>query len=157
MINIHSPFFIPRVSPWPVLSSGGIFNLFCIVLIWADRVVALNIMVSYVIVVFVVIALWFLDIHWERGSSGFTTLEIDTSLKMSIAWFIRREVIFFFSFFFFLYCNSLMPWDYIGNMLASYPYPTDHGSFDPPLKYPDLIEEWYLSNMGSSFYEDRVL
>ena len=98
--RISSVFFIPQVSPWPVLISGTAFNLFCVVLMWSEGVVTRSLIIRYLLVRLVILNLWFTDIYWERGISGFSSFEIDSSLKISMVWFIRREVMFFFSFFF---------------------------------------------------------
>jgi len=100
IIRNISVFYIPQSSPWPVLFSGRTFNLFCVLLIWAEGEVARSFIIGFFLVGLVIITLWFLDVYWERGRSGFSSFEIDSSLKVSMVWFIRREVIFFFSFFF---------------------------------------------------------
>jgi len=75
-------------------------NLFCVLLIWAEGEVARSSIIGFFLVGLAIITLWFLDVYWERGRSGFSSFEIDNSLKVCMVWFIRREVIFFFSFFF---------------------------------------------------------
>ena len=95
-----SIFYIPLPSPWPFLLRGGIFNMFCALLIWAEGGVSRTFLAGFLFAGLVITALWFLDVHWERGRSGHSSFEMDSSLKISMIWFIRREVIFFFSFFF---------------------------------------------------------
>ena len=100
IIRNVSVFYIPQSSPWPVLFSGRTFNLFCVLLIWAEGKVARSFIAGFFLIGLVIITFWFIDVYWERGRSGFSSFEIDNSLKVSMVWFIGREVIFFFSFFF---------------------------------------------------------
>jgi len=93
-------FYIPQASPWPFLCSAAIFNLFCILLMWAEGGEGGLSLGGFLLVGVFVLILWFLDVYWELGRLGLSSYEIDASLKVSMVWFIRREVMFFFSFFF---------------------------------------------------------
>ena len=93
-------FYIPQASPWPILFSVGIFNMFCILLIWAEGQVTSISIRRFLLLRLLIAGLWFSDVYCESGSLGFSSFEMDNSLKVSMVWFIGREIIFFFSFFF---------------------------------------------------------
>ena len=95
----NSVFYIPNPSPWPIFFSARIFNIFCVLLIWAEGAVLGNHLIGFFSVSVLVVFLWFLDVYRERRRLGFSSFEIDSSLKISMVWFIGREIIFFFSFF----------------------------------------------------------
>lgn len=97
--NVHL-FYIPNESPWPVYFSGRAFNLFCILLLWTEKKVGICSLCLYFIIICIIIALWSSDIYCEWLYWGASSTEIDKRMKVSIIWFISREVIFFFSFFF---------------------------------------------------------
>lgn len=96
-IELH-PFFIVEERFWPIYLCLAVFNvlisfvLFC----WKERRIFLFLF-NFFLAAFILI-IWGKDVDWE-GKLGHHTVEMETSLKWSIGWFISREIFFFFSFF----------------------------------------------------------
>lgn len=96
-IEIH-PFFIVEERFWPLYLCLAVFNfLFCFVL-FCWKQLRFNWLFLNFILAFCILILWAKDVDWE-GKLGHHTIEAESSLKWSMGWFIRREVLFFFSFF----------------------------------------------------------
>jgi len=98
--NSFSVFFIPSPSPWPILIRFRIFNIFSVILGWSEGIVHIAVILLFLLIILVTMFLWLRDVSWESGSIGFSSFEFDNTLKVSMLWFISREVMFFFSFFF---------------------------------------------------------
>ena len=91
-------FNIPQPSPWPLLLRFSIFNSLCIGIIWAENLLSVWLVTTFLALSIFLSGIWMSDASWESYSIGLTSLEINLSLKVSMIWFIRREVMFFFSF-----------------------------------------------------------
>ncbi len=92
------PFFVVEESFWPLLLSLRRFNiLFSFVGLIRKKCRREVFFLNLVLGIFTLF-LWGKDVDLE-GKIGAHTKEIETSLKWSIGWFISREVLFFFRFF----------------------------------------------------------
>lgn len=93
-------FFIPDLSPWPLLLRFSIANIVTLVLFWAEGLAGIYSLSLFGLIIFSLMILWCSDINHELVTRGLGSKEMDNAIKTSIIWFICREVIFFFSFFF---------------------------------------------------------
>jgi len=107
--HIYVPYYIPHLHNSPILLRGAIFNLFCaLILLCAGMEDGVEWLFSSVVIFTLVISNWLIDVHHERGNLA-NSFDIGYAIKSSILWFIAREVIFFFSFFFRYTALSLSP------------------------------------------------
>ena len=104
-IEIH-PFFIVEERIWPLYLCVSVFCFLINFVLFCWKISSINYLIFGFILILLLLFLWGKDVDYE-GNMGNHRLEIEKSLKWSIGWFIRREVFFFFSFFWAFFSFSL--------------------------------------------------
>lgn len=100
------PFFIVEESFWPLYCCLRVFNFLFSFVLFCWKQIRIISLIPYLVLAIVVVICWAKDVDME-GKLGHHTVEMEASLKWSIGWFIRREIFFFFSFFWAFFRFSL--------------------------------------------------
>jgi len=92
-------YYLPNPSPWPIITSAGIFSLALGFVLFMNGVHAgpWLMLVGAAIIVFMMIR-WFGQVIGE-SESGTYNAQVDRSFRWGMAWFIFSEVMFFAAFF----------------------------------------------------------
>ena len=92
-------YYLPNPSPWPVITTAGIFSLALGFVLFMNGVHAgpWVMALGAAIIVFMMIR-WFGQVIGE-SESGTYNVQVDRSFRWGMAWFIFSEVMFFAAFF----------------------------------------------------------
>ena len=92
-------YYLPNPSPWPIITSAGIFSLALGFVLFMNGVHAgpWLMLLGAAIIVFMMIR-WFGQVIGE-SESGTYNAQVDRSFRWGMAWFIFSEVMFFAAFF----------------------------------------------------------
>ena len=102
------PFFLVKLSPWPIIKSFNLINLLIRIILYIyfkKLIFIFNILLNVILIKI----LWFRDIIRERTFLGNHTLILKIILKFRIIIFIISELFFFISFFWTFFHNSISP------------------------------------------------
>ena len=99
MTTTHGSYYLPNPSPWPIITSAGLFSLAL------GTVLTINgigfgpwlMLFGAVIIVSMMIS-WFGQVIRE-SEGGVYNAQVDRSFRWGMAWFIFSEVMFFAAFF----------------------------------------------------------
>lgn len=108
MINKNHPFHLVDVSPWPILGALRAILTIIGIIKWFHLFNS-NLLFLRFIVILLVIFQWWRDITRERTFQGLHTSTVVNGLRWGIILFITSEVLFFVSFFWGFFHNSLVP------------------------------------------------
>lgn len=108
MKNLNQLFHIVNFSPWPMIICVIRFFVFSSLVVWIKKFVLLNLLISFLFIIFIMLV-WWRDVIRESLLQGFHTLNVQTNLKIRILLFIFREVLFFRAFFWTFLHSSLSP------------------------------------------------
>ena len=102
------PFFLVKLSPWPIIVSFNLINLLIRIILFINFK---KLIITFIILLNVILIkiLWFRDIIRERTLLGNHTLILKIILKFRIIIFIISELFFFISFFWTFFHNSISP------------------------------------------------
>jgi len=112
MSAAHGSYYLPHPSPWPVITSIGLF------LLALGTVLAVNsvgsgpwVMLAGVAVIVFMMFRWFGQVIGE-SEGGIYNEQVDRSFRWGMAWFIFSEIMFFAAFFGALFYVRLLavPW-----------------------------------------------
>lgn len=110
-----SPFHLVEISPWPLLVSSLLLGLLLRLVVFfkrgSTRLCFFNLGV-FLLVLF----LWWRDVDREVVYRGAHTSFVQNRHKVGFILFIRREIMFFFRFFWRFFHNSLSPDIIVGCM-----------------------------------------
>nr|CAL18247.1 cytochrome oxidase subunit 3 [Eoxenos laboulbenei] len=108
MMKQYQPFYVVSNSPWPIILSLNLFNLFINMINWLtlknSSLYLFNLMFLLLISL-----LWWRDIIRESTFLGNHTFLTYENLKISMILFIISEIFFFISFFWNFFHNSIIP------------------------------------------------
>ncbi|KAF3419749.1 cytochrome c oxidase subunit 3 (mitochondrion) [Frieseomelitta varia] len=102
------PFFLVKISPWPIIMSLNLMNLFISIVLWINFKFLLLMIIMFMNLIMIKI-LWFRDIIRESTFMGYHTFYIKIMLKFSMIMFIISELFFFISFFWTFFHSSISP------------------------------------------------
>lgn len=112
MAEVHSDYYIPEPSPWPIVASISIFTMF------VGGATTLNDLsigptilgLGFLLFVFMLFG-WF-GVVIKESEGGIYNDQVDVSFRMGMGWFIFSEVMFFAAFFGALYYARMysVPW-----------------------------------------------
>ena len=99
MATTHGSYYLPNPSPWPIITSSGLFALAL------GTVLTINgfgfgpwlMLLGAVIIVSMMVS-WFGQVIGE-SEGGLYNAQVDRSFRWGMAWFIFSEVMFFAAFF----------------------------------------------------------
>lgn len=108
MIKINQPYFILRLSPWPILIAFNTFNLII------SNIIIINFKINIIslfnlLIIISISILWWRDVIRERTFQGNHNFYIINLIKFRIILFIISEIFLFISFFWNFLHNSLAP------------------------------------------------
>ena len=108
--NEQHPFHLVSPSPWPIMVSLAVFDLaLSIVSYFHYYKNSENHIIYFMLLLFFFVGRWFTDIVVEATFQGFHTVKVQKGLRYGMILFIISEVMFFFSFFWTFFHNSLAP------------------------------------------------
>nr|ADA62256.1 cytochrome oxidase subunit 3 [Mengenilla australiensis] len=108
MMKQNQPFYIISHSPWPIILSLNLINMFMNMINWLNMKNKSLMIISF-LMLFIISLLWWRDIIRESSLLGFHTFKIYTMLKWSMILFIISELLLFISFFWNFFHNSIIP------------------------------------------------
>jgi len=99
MSATHGNYYLPNPSPWPVITSAGVFCLALGFILLMNSVGAgpWLMLVGAAIIVYMMVR-WFGQVIGE-SEAGTYNKQVDRSFRWGMAWFIFSEVMFFAAFF----------------------------------------------------------
>ena len=99
MAAAHGSYYLPNPSPWPVITSTGLFSLALGFVLYVNEVAVgpWLMFLGFAVLVFVMFR-WFGQVIGE-SESGVYNRQVDHSFRWGMAWFIFSEVMFFAAFF----------------------------------------------------------
>ncbi|MFQ6021338.1 MAG: cytochrome c oxidase subunit 3 [Acidiferrobacterales bacterium] len=99
MAAAHGDYYLPDPSPWPVITSAGLFSLALgFVLFINDVGIGPWLMLLGAAIIIYMMFRWFGQVIGE-SESGVYNQQVDHSFRWGMAWFIFSEVMFFGAFF----------------------------------------------------------
>lgn len=108
----HGSYYLPNPSPWPIVTSAGLFTLAL------GTVLTINslgggpwVLLAGAAIVIYMMLRWFGQVIGESEGDQYNT-QVDMSFRMGMAWFIFSEVMFFAAFFgaLFFVRHFSVPW-----------------------------------------------
>ncbi|MFL6622716.1 MAG: cytochrome c oxidase subunit 3 [Sulfurifustaceae bacterium] len=114
MATAHGSYYLPNPSPWPIVTSAGLF------LLALGTVLTINgiqlgpwLMLGGAVVIIGMMFSWFGQVIGE-SEGGIYNAQVDRSFRWGMAWFIFSEVMFFAAFFGALFYVRHYAIDWIG-------------------------------------------
>jgi len=115
MATTHGSYYLPNPSPWPIITSAGLFSLAL------GTVLTINglgagpwLMTLGAVIIIAMMASWFGQVIGE-SEGGVYNEQVDRSFRWGMAWFIFSEVMFFAAFFGALFYVRLFAVDWLGS------------------------------------------
>ena len=136
-----SHYFVPDLSPWPIVGSIGLFLIFCgSALLLNDAPVGAFVAGCGAMVFVFVLFNWFGKVIAESMGGNYNS-QVDMSFRWSMGWFIFSEVMFFAAFFGALFYVRVfsVPWlggEGTGALTNEFLWP-EFSAVWPPLSLPD--------------------
>ncbi|MHB8455641.1 MAG: cytochrome c oxidase subunit 3 [Acidiferrobacterales bacterium] len=112
MSAAHGSYYLPNPSPWPIITSSGLFTLALGAVLTINSLGAGPwIMLAGAAIIIYMMIRWFGQVVGESEGDVYNP-QVDMSFRMGMAWFIFSEVMFFAAFFGALfYARELsVPW-----------------------------------------------
>jgi cytochrome c oxidase subunit 3 len=99
MSAAHGSYYLPNPSPWPLITSTGLFTLALGAALTMNHLGAgpWVLLAGAAIIIYMMIR-WFGQVIGE-SEGGVYNAQVDVSFRMGMAWFIFSEVMFFAAFF----------------------------------------------------------
>nr|ALO76673.1 cytochrome c oxidase subunit 3 [Paratenetus tropicalis]AOY39440.1 cytochrome c oxidase subunit 3 [Derodontidae sp. BMNH 899913] len=108
MTNKNHPFHLVEVSPWPILGSLSTLILMSSIIKWF-HLYSTDLFLIAMIIMLLIMWQWWRDIVREGTFQGLHTFNVTIGLRMGMILFIVSEILFFTSFFWGFFHNSLSP------------------------------------------------
>src|SRR5690606_27318574 len=114
MATSHGSYYLPNPSPWPPITSAGLFTLALGAVLTFNSIGAGPwLLLLGALIVAAMIASWFGTVINEN-ESGVYNEQVDRSFRWGMIWFIFSEVMFFGAFFGALFYVRVFVIDWIG-------------------------------------------
>lgn len=139
----HHPFHLVNFRPWPITGSIGVLTLTSGIIKWFNQY-SLDLLIIGISIVILTIIQWWRDIARESTFQGLHTNQVIKGLKIGIILFIVSEILFFFSFFWAFFHNSLSP-----NIEIGINWPPNNIKPFNPIQIP-LLNSVILLSSGAS-------
>nr|APX40959.1 cytochrome c oxidase subunit 3 [Cryptocephalus ramburii] len=104
----NHPFHLVDFSPWPITAAFGAMTMMVGLIQWFHQFDHKLLLLGLIINIMVSIQ-WWRDITRESTFQGQHTLKVSTGMRWGMILFITSEVLFFLSFFWAFFHNSLAP------------------------------------------------
>nr|ACO06127.1 cytochrome c oxidase subunit III [Cephalonomia gallicola] len=115
IINNNQPFHMVTQSPWPLILSISMMNLFMSTSIWFNQSKFMLLIINLILMMMIMMQ-WWRDINREATFQGCHTMKTQTNMKIGMIMFISSEILFFISFFWAFFHSFLSPSIEIGNL-----------------------------------------
>lgn len=117
MSTAHSNYYLPNPSPWPIITSAGLFSLALGTVLTINGIQAGPWLMALgaAVIVFMMVR-WFGQVIGE-SESGTYNAQVDRSFRWGMAWFILSEVMFFAAFL--ARCSTSVISPYSGSALTT--------------------------------------
>jgi cytochrome c oxidase subunit III len=154
MASSNNHYYVPNPSPWPVITSLGLF------LLALGTVLAINkyspgpwFMLAGSAVIIYMMVRWFGEVIAESEAGTYNS-QVDRSFRWGMSWFIFSEVMFFGAFFFALFYVRMFSVPYIGETDLLWPgyestWPTAGPKGPVPIEPDSLPGPNQFSPMGA--------
>ena|ERR1051325_7120168 len=115
MATSHGSYYLPNPSPWPVITSAGLFMLALgtVLTINGIKVGPWLMLVGAAVIIGMMFS-WFGQVIGE-SEGGTYNAQVDRSFRWGMAWFIFSEVMFFAAFFGALFYVRMYVIDWLGD------------------------------------------
>jgi cytochrome c oxidase subunit III len=115
MATSHGSYYLPHPSPWPVITSAGLFMLALGTVLTINGIrVGPWLMLIGAATIVGMMASWFGQVIGE-SEGGIYNAQVDRSFRWGMAWFIFSEVMFFAAFFGALFYVRMYVIDWLGD------------------------------------------
>nr|AYR05317.1 cytochrome c oxidase subunit 3 [Coleoptera sp. ACP-2013] len=104
----NHPFHLVEVSPWPLLGALSAMTTMMGLIKWFHMYNNNLLLMSFIVMILIMYQ-WWRDITRESTFQGLHTLTVTKGLQWGMILFITSEILFFFSFFWSFFHNSLTP------------------------------------------------
>nr|ARH55119.1 cytochrome c oxidase subunit 3 [Orthocis pygmaeus] len=104
----NHPFHLVDYSPWPILASVNSMNTMMGMVKWFHQINMSLLSISSISMLMIMFQ-WWRDITREGTFQGLHTIKVNKGLKIGMILFITSEILFFISFFWSFFHNSLSP------------------------------------------------
>jgi cytochrome c oxidase subunit III len=154
MASSNNHYYVPNPSPWPVITSLGLF------LLALGTVLAINkyspgpwfMLAGGAIIIYMMVR-WFGEVIAESEAGTYNS-QVDRSFRWGMSWFIFSEVMFFGAFFFALFYVRVFSVPYIGETDLLWPgyeptWPTAGPKGPVPIEPDSLPGPNQFSPMGA--------
>nr|YP_010555000.1 cytochrome c oxidase subunit III [Phthiridium szechuanum]UYP50980.1 cytochrome c oxidase subunit 3 [Phthiridium szechuanum] len=109
MTNQNHPFHLVNPSPWPILTSFSImFIMMSMIYLWKFKNISILLYISLMMILWSLFQ-WWRDMIRESTYQGHHTKKVMLNLKIGMIMLILSEIMFFMSFFWSFFHNSLAP------------------------------------------------
>ncbi|YP_009741796.1 cytochrome c oxidase subunit III (mitochondrion) [Cylas formicarius] len=108
MTTQNHPFHLVNPSPWPLLISFNLLNLLMGLISWF-HLYQIDLLIFSLISMLLILFQWWRDITRESTFQGLHSLKVSSGLRWGMILFIMSEILFFISFFWSFFHNSLSP------------------------------------------------
>jgi cytochrome c oxidase subunit 3 len=139
MTDLHSAYYLPDPSHWPITGSIALFSLFCgaAILLNGSDVGAFVMLFGLLVFIYMLFG-WFGTVIRESVGGKYNN-QVDVSFRWGMGWFIFSEVMFFAGFFGALFYARIYSGPWLGGMGKG--YSTNE------FLWPNFAFEWPLQNM----------
>lgn len=121
MATSHGSYYLPNPSPWPIITSAGLFSLALGTVLTINSLSAGPwLMLLGALIIIGMMASWFGQVIGE-SEGGLYNAQVDRSFRWGMTWFIFSEVMFFAAFFGALFYVRLFVIDWLGDTEALWP------------------------------------
>jgi len=121
MSAANGSYYLPNPSPWPVITSAGLFCLALGFILLMNNVGAGPwVMLAGTAIIVYMMFRWFGQVIGESESGTYNS-QVDRSFRWSMAWFIFSEVMFFAAFFGALFYVRQWAVDWLGSTELLWP------------------------------------
>lgn len=143
MASSNNHYYVPSPSPWPIITSLGLFLLALGTVLLINKFAAGSwLMLAGTAIIIYMMVRWFGQVIAE-SESGIYNAQVDRSFRWGMSWFIFSEVMFFGAFFFALFYVRMFAVPFIGENELLWPgydptWPTA-GPKGPAVIEPDTL------------------
>nr|QGA73995.1 cytochrome c oxidase subunit 3 [Cryptocephalus flavolimbatus] len=104
----NHPFHLVDPSPWPIISAFGVMTIMVGLIQWFHQLNN-NLLFMGLLISVLVSTQWWRDVSRESTCQGHHTMKVSLGMRWGMILFITSEILFFFSFFWSFFHNSLVP------------------------------------------------
>ena len=108
MLTKFHKYHITEIRPWPIIGATSAIRIIIALRAWIQFNTSITVNLRTIAIIIIAYQ-WWRDISREASSQGIHPILVVKGLKIGIILFISSEVLFFFSFFWAFFHNSISP------------------------------------------------